>query len=190
MLALLITAAVTGAAPAPAAAPKLDPAAVQAAGVLVQQLGVRQQITLQMNQTVKLMREGVAIRAMLAQQPGFAQAYQANRAKFDPVLKKVGGMQADIAQKVIADNTGAVVNAAVNAYARQFTAAELRGLAAFYNSPLGKAVNAKQPLVAAEIGQATNRLMAAKVDAALQANAQKLNAALAPLNSGPPPAKK
>lgn len=185
---LTLIAAVVAAAQ-PAAKPA-DPATVQAATALVQQLDIRGQITRQMTQTVAVMRSGAAIRSMLAQQPGFVQAYQANKAKFDPVLQKAGGIQADIAQKVVNENTGAVVNAAIQSYARNFTAAELNGLLNFYRSPLGQAVNAKQPRVANEIGQATNRLIATKIDAAMQANASRINAALQPLNSAPPPAKK
>ncbi|WP_310496381.1 DUF2059 domain-containing protein [Sandarakinorhabdus sp.] len=185
MLSLLIAVAVANPPQAPAQA-RLDPAAVKAASALVQQLGLKGQIDAQMKQTLGLMRQGVAVRAMLAQQPGFVQAYRANPGRFDPTLKKVGAMQAEIAQKVVIANTPAVVQAAVNSYARQYTVAELNGLAAFYRSPLGVALNRKQPRVLAEIGQATNGILGARIDAALQANGARLTAALQPLNSAPP----
>lgn len=185
MLTLLIAVAAANP-PQARAQPALDPVAVKAAAALVQQMGLKAQIDAQMTQTLAMMRQGVAVRAMLAQQPGFVQAYRANPGRYDPTLKKVGAMQAEIAQKVIAANTPAVVQAAVNSYARNYTAAELNGLAAFYRSPLGVALNRKQPRVLAEIGQATNTILGARIDAALQANGARLSAALQALNSAPP----
>jgi hypothetical protein len=196
--ALIAAVAVVGSA-APQAAPQrpaappavTDQARLAAANALVQQLGLKAQLERQTAQTVQLMKQGVVIRSMLAQQPGFIPAYQANRARFDAALQKAGAIQAEVAQKVIAQNMNAVVAAAAQAYARQFTAAELNGLLAFYKSPLGQAVNARQPAVASEIGQANARLIGARIDAAIQANASRLQAALAPLNGPPPaPAKK
>ncbi|GGE21485.1 hypothetical protein GCM10011529_30160 [Polymorphobacter glacialis] len=173
----------------PAAKP-VDPAALAAATALVQQLDVRGQISRGMAQNVQAMKSGVALRAMLAQQPGFAQAYQANRAKFDPVLQKAGGIQAEIAQKVINDNINAVVAESARAYARNYTAAELKGLSDFYRSPLGQTFQRSQPQVSAEIGAATGRAIGSKLDAAMQANSARLQTALAPLNAAPPPKKK
>ena len=172
--------------PAPA---RIDPAAVQAAAALVAQLGIRAELQRQMSSTVTQMRSGAVIRAMLAQQPGFIPAYQANKAKFDPVLAKAGAIQADIAQGVINQNLSAVVSDATNAYARQFTLAELNGLVAFYRSPLGVALQKKQPLVANQIAQSSATRIGQKIDAAMQANQGKLRDALAALNSTPAAAK-
>lgn len=179
----LLAAVVMATAPAAAPAP-IDPAALAAADVLVKQLDVRGQIARLMAQNVAAMRTGFAIRAQLAQQPGFVQAYQANKAKFDPVLQKAGTIQAEIAQKVVEANITAVVNEAVRSYARNYSAAELTGLANFYRSPLGKALYSRQSKVTAEIGQATAQIIGRKLDAAMQANAPRMKAALAPL-SGP-----
>jgi hypothetical protein len=182
MLALL-TAVVTAAQPAPR---PIDPAALAAATQLVQQLDIRGQVGRTMAQNVAMMRSGVALRSMLAQQPGFIPAYQANKAKFDPALKKAGAIQAEVAEKIIRENTGAVVTEAARAYARNYTAAELKGLSDFYRSPLGQALAQRQAKVSAEIGQATARIIGAKIDAGMQAAAPRLQAALAPLNSAPP----
>lgn len=190
----LLTAVVVAAAPAPrpAAPPArpIDPAAMTAATALVRQLDIRGQLQKQMTQSVELMRSGVAMRAMLAQQPGFVPAYRANTAKFDPVLRKAGAIQAEIAQKAINENIGAVVAEATRAYARNYSAAELQQLGAFYRSPLGQALYQRQGRVSAEIAQANARLIGGKIDAGMQANATRLQAALAPLNSAPPPASK
>ena len=173
------------AAPAAASAP-LDPAAVAAARTLVGQLDIQGQINRSLAQNVEMMRSGVTLRSMLAQQPGFVQAYNANRAKFDAALKNAGAIQAKVAEKIIRENAGSVVEIAVQAYARNYSAAELQGLSAFFKTPLGQALNSRQPRVTAEIGEVSNRMIGAKIEAGMQAAAPQLQAALAPLNSPPP----
>jgi hypothetical protein len=174
----------------PAAAPAPTPAARQAAAALVTQLGIRAQLQRQMAQTVTQMKSGAVIRSMLAQSPGFIPAYQANKAKFDPVLARAGAIQAEVAQGVINQNLDAVVADAVTAYATQFTVAELNGLAAFYRSPLGQALQAKQPVVAGQIARATSARIGVKIDEAMKANQNRLRDALKPLDNAPPPAAK
>jgi hypothetical protein len=178
----LLAAVVMAASPA-AAPPPVDPATMAAATALVKQLDVRGQLSKVMAQNVAAMRSGYAMRAQLAQQPGFVQAYQANKAKFDPALQKAGVIQAEIAQKVIAANLDAVVTEAARAYARSYTTAELKGLADFYRTPLGKALYTRQGKVTGEIGRASAQIIGGKLDAAMKANAPRLKAALAPLNS-------
>lgn len=184
MLALLTAVVVANTPAAPAQRP-IDPAALAAANALVAQLDVRGQVQKSMAQTVQVMRTGAAMRAMLAQQPGFVAAYQANRARFDPALAKAGVIQAGIAEKVIRNNSAGVVAEAARAYARNYSAAELGQLANFYRTPLGVALYQRQGRVSAEIGQATARLIGSKVDAGMKAAAPQLQAALAPLNAAP-----
>jgi uncharacterized protein len=176
------------AAPAFAAA---DPAAVTAATALVEQLGVKAQIADGMNRGIANMRSGAMITQMLSQQPGFEAARAKQPAKFDEVLKKAGGMQANAAQKVVNEQLPLVVNAAIQSYATNYTAAELKQLSDFYRSPLGIAYAAKQPKVAAGINDATSKLMGAKIQAAMQALAPQINVELARLQpaAAAPPAK-
>lgn len=174
----------------PAAARAPDAATMQAAAGVVAQLGIKGRLQQQMAGNVAQMKSGAVIRAMLAQQPGFIPAYQANKAKFDPVLAKAGAIQAEIAQGVINQNLDAVVAAATRAYAQQFTAAELNAMVAFYRTPAGQAMLRKEPAVAAAISNATGQLIGAKIDAAMQANSKRLGAALAPLNSQPQQGRK
>jgi uncharacterized protein len=183
MLNLLVAVVVAGAAPPSRA---IDPAALAAATALVQQLDVRGQLTRSMDQNVRMMKQGVALRAMLAQQPGFIPAYKANKPKFDAALQKAGAIQAEIAAKVIRENIGAVVNAATKAYARNYSAAELKQLAEFYRTPVGQALYQRQGRVSAEISDASARLIGTRIDAGMQANAARMQAALAPLNAPPP----
>lgn len=180
--------AVVAAAGQPAAKP-IDPAAMAAATVLVEQLGVRGQVQRSMDQNVQMMKSGFALRSMLAQQPGFVPAYNANKAKFDAALQKAGAIQAEVAAKVIRDNIGAVVNEAAKAYARNYSAAELKQLSSFYRTPLGQALYTRQGRVSAEISDASARIIGGKIDAGMQAASPRMQAALAPLNPQPPKKK-
>jgi hypothetical protein len=146
-----------------------DPAATAAATALVEQLGIKAQIADGMNRGIANMRSGAAITQLLSQQPGFDAARAKQPAKFDEVLKKIGVMQANAAQKVVNEQLPAVVSAAIQSYATNYTVAELKGLSDFYRSPLGIALQTKQPKVAADINAATGRLMGAKIQAAMQA---------------------
>lgn len=155
-----------------------DAASTAAATALVEQLGIKAQISEGMNRGVANMRSGAAITAMLSQQPGFEAARAKQPAKFDEVLKKIGAMQANAAQKVVAEQMPAVVNAAIQSYATNYTVAELKGLSEFYRSPLGVALSTKQPKVAADINAATGRLMGAKIQASMQALGPQIDAEL------------
>lgn len=168
----------------------VDPATLQSAAAVVAQLGVKAKLQQQMTNSIAQMKSGAVIRAMLAQQPGFVPAYQANKAKFDPVLARAGAIQAEIAQGVINQNVGGVLNAATQAYARQFTKAELDAMLVFYRSPAGQAMLRKEPAVVAAIGNATGQLIGAKIDAAMQTNAKRIGDVLAPLSSNPQPGRK
>ncbi len=186
MILLLATVIAAGAlAPTPPPARPVDPAALAAATALVKQLDLRSALARQTSQMLQAMKSGVAIRANLAQQPGFVEAYQANRTKFDSVLKNVGGIQAEIAEKVIRDNSEAVIAEAARAYARNYSAAELKGLGDFYRTPLGQSLRAHEAQVTGEVSQATARLIGARIQAGMQANAKRLSAALAPLSTPP-----
>lgn len=187
---LLSAPALAQARPAPARAAPVDPAARQVAAALVAQIGIKAQLQRQMNANIAQMKSGAVIRSMLAGQPGFIPAYQANKAKFDAAMAKAGTIQAGIAQKVVDQNIDAVIADATNAYARSFTLAELNGLLAFYRSPLGVALQNKQPGVAVQIAQSSATRIGQKIDVAVKANEAKLREALAPLNSTPPPAAK
>ncbi len=184
----ILLAAVIAAATAQSAPPPVDPAALQAATALVQQLDVKGAVLRNLQRNVAGMRAGLALRNMLAAQPGFVPAYNANKAKFDAALTKAGAIQADIAEKIIRDNSGSIAPGAATAYARNFTAAEIKGLSEFYKTPLGAKLRERSNRVDGEILAFAGQAIGGKIDAAMQAAAPRLQAALAPLNSGPPPA--
>lgn len=166
-----------------------DPAAVAAARVLAQQTDVRGQVSSGMARLIADMRSGNAVTRLLATQPGFAMARSRNPAKFEEVLKRVGALQAGVAEKVVAQQLPAVVEATVQSYATHYTAAELRQLAEFYRSPLGKALSAKQPRVMGDINRATAELIAQRIQASMKNIQPQVEAELKRLQPAPPPAK-
>ena len=182
-------AAVVGVAPQAATA-AVDPAALTAATALVQQLDVRADVIKGLEQQIAMTRSGVPLRNQLATQPGFVQAYRANPSRFDAALQKAGAIQADIMAKVLRDNSAAIAPTAAAVYARGFSAAELKQLADFYRTPLGRALYARGPRVNAEILGRTGSAMGPKIAAAMQAAAPRIEAALAPLQAKPVPAAK
>jgi hypothetical protein len=187
----LLIAAVAGvtAAAQPAAPPPADPAAVAAAQALVDQLGLTQNLRKNLEKSVEEMRSGVVIRAIVARQsPGFPQVYQANKASFDAAFAKAGAIQAELMEKVVRENTPIISKGIVQAYARTYTASELKGLSDFYKTPLGQSFRAKEPLLQAQIGAASQQLIGGKLDEAMNANKDRINAALAPLNAAKAPA--
>ena len=180
---ILIAAVVTAAAPSAPPPAAVDPARLAAAAQLVQLIDVKGDLAAQANQTVQQMAQGLALRAQLAQQPGFIPLYQAKQAQIDPILKKAGAIQAGVARQVFAQQSGAVVQGAARAYAQTYTLAELNGLIAFYKTPLGQAFRAKQGRVMGAIAQGSGQLIAQKMQQGMKAQEKQLQAALAPLNT-------
>lgn len=181
----MLTLAALLAAPALAAP---DPAALAAARALVAQIDVKGQVTKGMLAIVADMRSGGNITRLLSTQQGFAMARSKQPQKFDDVLKKVGGLQAGAAEKIVLANVGAVADAAVDSYATHYTAAEIKALAEFYKSPLGVTMARKQPLIVADINRATGQIMGAKMQAAMESVKPQIAAELKRLQ--PPPAAK
>jgi len=87
-------------------------------------------------------------------------------------------------QKVILETTRQVmrdtftpklIERAVPIYASVFSETELQGMVAFYESPTGQAVLAKNPKVAQEVAAATRDLMPEATAAMMQAMCAKMN---------------
>ncbi len=63
---------------------------------------------------------------------------------------------------------------AVDVYARNYSVADLRGLQAFYATPLGRELVAKGPLVAAEIATAVPTIIRNQLASTIRAHADEL----------------
>jgi uncharacterized protein len=143
----------------------------------------------QLDAQLKAMRNGDAIRAMLSQNPQFRQEAAKNQPAFNAALARMGAMQADALGPIQREMLTASRQAAIAAYAREFTAAELDQIAAFYRSPAGAKLLARQGAINAEVGKTLQQKYAARVQAAEKAVGPKIEAELRKLFPPKAPAK-
>jgi hypothetical protein len=143
----------------------------------------------QLDAQLKAMRNGDAVRAMLSQNPRFQQEQAKNQPAFNAALARIGAIQADAVGPIQREMMTASRAALIDGYAANFTAAELNAIAAFYKSPAGAKLLARQPA----IGQEVNRQMQAKfgprIQAAEKAAGPKIEAELRKLFPQQAPAK-
>lgn len=172
---------------APGAAP--DAARTAAASDLVTLLDVRGQMRRAMAKQIAEMRTGAAFSRPLEQNPQFKIARSKNPQQFDQVFRKVGAIQADAADRVLKEAEPEAVRATVNAYARNFGAAELRQLIAFYQTPLGATLRERLPAVTQETQSALADKLAPRMQDEMRKLGPQIQAELRRLAPAPPPAR-
>jgi hypothetical protein len=183
--AALALAAAPVAAPFPAQAQD----AMKSAAAVVELQNPSARASAQLEAQLKAMRSGEAIRAMLSQNPRFKQEAAKNQPAFNAALARMGAMQADALGPIQREMLAASRQVAIAAYAREFTAAELDQIAAFYRSPAGAKLLARQGAINAEVGKAMQQKYAARVQAAEKAVGPKIEAELRKLFPQQAPAK-
>ncbi len=163
--------------------------ATKSAAAVVDILNPAARASAQLEAQLKAMRNGDAMRAMLSQNPRFREEAAKNKPAFNAALARMGAIQADALGPIQREMLTASRQVAIAAYARDFTAAELDQIAAFYRSPTGAKLLARQPAINAEVSKAMQQKYAARVQAAEKAVAPKLEAELRKLFPQQPPAK-
>ena len=138
---------------------------------------------------LKAMRNGDAIRGMLGQNPRFKQEAAKNQPAFNAAIARMGALQADALGPIQREMLTASRQTAIQAYARQFTAAELDQIAAFYRSPAGAKLVARQGAINAEVSNAMQQKFAPRIQAAEKAVGPKIEAELRKLFPQQAPAK-
>ncbi len=164
------------AAPAPAQAP--DPAALRAATVVVDLNNPPARAKAGLDRQIAEMRRGNAIRAMFQQNPRFQQEAAKNTPAFNAAIQRMGAIQADAVGPVMAEMQAASRQAAIEAYARAFTVAELEQLATFFRSPVGQKLIAQQQPIMQQVGQTVAQRFSPRMEAAQRQAAPKLEAEL------------
>jgi hypothetical protein len=134
-------------------------------------------------------RQGNLIRAQLGSNPRFAEKAAKNEPSFTAALARMGAQQASALAPIYTEMQGAVRSASIQAYATNFTIAELNGATAFYRSPVGAKLLTTQPRIAALVNQQVQQQFAPRLQAAQQALAPKLDAELKTLFPPLPAAK-
>lgn len=163
--------------------------AMKSAAAVVELQNPSARASAQLEAQLKAMRNGDAIRAMLSQNPQFRQEAAKNQPAFNAAIARMGAMQADALGPIQREMLTASRQVAIQAYAREFTAAELDQIAAFYKSPAGAKLLARQGAINAEVGKAMQQKYAARVQAAEKAVGPKIEAELRKLFPQKAPAK-
>lgn len=143
----------------------------------------------QLDAQLKAMRNGDAIRAMLGQNPRFKQEQAKNQPAFNASLARIGAIQADAIGPIQREMMTASRAALIEGYAREFTAAELNAIAAFYKSPAGAKLLARQPAIGQEVNRQMQQRFAPRLQAAEKAAGPKIEAELRKLFPQQAPAK-
>lgn len=168
----LATASVTAAVSVPPATSTatVDPVRLAGARDLVEAMHVGAQMRDMMRPFMMNMMKGVAAGRAAAGAPAPTRAEQE---------------RTDGAMSMVADEIGRVVNrampqigeAAASTYARNLTAAEIEGATAFYRTPAGQAILAKQPQIMADMNNATQAVLLKPMMAQMPAIVAKIKAA-------------
>lgn len=127
---------------------------------------------------LKEMRAGAAIRAMLGNNPRFKAEAAKNQPAFNSAIARMGALQADSLGPILTEMQAASRKTMIDAYARAFTPAELEQIAAFYRTPAGQKLIARQPAISVEVSQAMARSFGPRMEAAQKSLAPKLDAEL------------
>jgi hypothetical protein len=191
-LCALALAAVLAAAPAPAfaqaadaPAAKLDPAAEAAARELFNASDIRNTMRDSNQKTLAQMRSGAALSAMIDQNPQVKMKRATNPQAWDAALARLGTKQAAIMEKVLADLQPEVEERTVQLYARTFSVADLKGITAFYHSPLGRRMIAQMPAVMSDTMSWVQSELPKRVGPAMAEFQPEVQRELAPLMSTP-----
>jgi hypothetical protein len=179
-------AAAQNAAQAPA---QLSAAAVASATVLIDLLTPPASSKAALDQQLAGVRQGNLIRAQLGNNPRFKEKADKNDPALASALSRMGAQQADALGPIYTETQGAVRATSVQAYATNFTIAELNAAATFYRTPVGTKLLATQPRIAALVNQRVQQQYAPRLQAAQQGLAPKLDAELKALFPPVPAAK-
>lgn len=159
MIARWLVAGAMLAAASPVAAQAPDAARAAAAAELAAVLDVRGQLRRSMVKQMDDMRSGRLMLRQLDRDPRFRMARSKNPQQFETVFKRIGTLQAGAAERALTEAEPEAVRATAAAYAKNFTAAELRQLIAFYQTPIGRALRERLPRITQETtGAMTARL--------------------------------
>ncbi len=178
MLPVAIAAALLGAASAyssPAisvssAEAPVDPVRLEKARDLVEVMHLQSQMHDMLRPMMMRMMSSTALGARAAGAPEPTRAQQETRDRGMTIM-------ADEIEKIFLEVAPQMTEAATRAYARNLTTAELAATTAFYRSPEGQSVLAKQPLIMADMGNASQSIMLQPMIARMPAIIAKVKAA-------------
>jgi uncharacterized protein len=156
------------------AAPGAD--ALAAATSLVEIVSPQAAMRSGLERQLSAMRRGDQLRAILQQNPAFrAEAARAGP-KINAALARAGAIQANAVGPVLAETLPATRSAAIDAYARAFSAEELTAIVAFYRTPAGGKLLQVQPEIGSAVNARISERFGPRLRAAEQAAGPKIQA--------------
>ena len=171
----------------PADAPA-DPAAKAAAETLLKLMDYDKMVSAGLEPTLAAMRAGAIIGRQVDANPALKLQRSKNPQAWDIALRNVGAMQAGVIEQTMKEMMPEVHAVAVDTYARNFTAQDLRELTDFYKTPLGRKVIDRLPKVMVASLDLAQRQVSQRVTPRMQALQPAIEKELAPLL--PRPAQK
>jgi hypothetical protein len=157
---------------AQAAAPSAQ--AVAAAAAMVEAISPAAAEKAALDQQLANIRRGALIFQLIANNQQVQAAVQNNRAGVEAMLARAGAIQADALAPIFSQQQAAVRQASVQAYAQQFTIAELNAISAFYRSAAGQKLRTTQPQIAQTVGRQVQQQFAQALQNANQSVAPRV----------------
>jgi len=155
-----------------------DAATTSAATAMVDLINPPAQAKAGLDRQIAAVRDGQMIHAMLGNQPRFRTEAAKNQPAFNAAIKRMGATQAQALAPIFTDMQAASRRAAIAAYAKNFTAAELGQIMAFYKTPAGAKLLRAQPQITADVNRSVQAEYAPKIEAAQKSVAPKITAEL------------
>lgn len=171
-----IAAALIVAGAAPLLAQAATPQSTRVAAELVELTSPSAAASARIDAQLQQMREGAAVRAILGQSPQLKLELAKNQPATNAGISRVGAAQAETMAPILREMQTAGRKASVDAYARQFTAAELQQIVAFYRSPAGAKLLQQQRTLGAEVNKEVQTKFGARLQTAEKSIAAKLDA--------------
>jgi hypothetical protein len=178
---LLAVAAPAAAQPAPAPASAPSPEAVALAKELVRLADTRATLDRTMAQSLGDMRSGKALSTHVDRDPNVRMQRARNPAAWDAALARLGVRQAGLLEAAMTEIVPLVEERSVAVYAERFTLDELPQLIAFYDTPVGKLVLEKVPLVTSDIMVWLNAELPKRMAPMMETLAPEIERELTPL---------
>ena len=150
-------------------------AATEAARTLVDTISPQAAATAELDRQLAQMRSGSAVRAMLSANPRIRAELAKNSPAIDAGLARMGAIQVGAIGPVLREMQESSRNARIAAYAESFTPEELRAITAFYRTPAGAKLLARQGTIAAEVARNNSEKFQARMRSAEQAIAPQLD---------------
>lgn len=150
--------------------------AVAAATAMIEAISPQTREKAAMDAQVANIRRGALIAQMIGANPRVREAAQKDKPGVEAMLGRAGAIQADALTPIFVQRAAAIRAATIQAYASQFTIAEMAAITAFYRTGPGAKLLTAQPSIAQRVNAQVNAQYGPNVEAAQKAIAPRIEA--------------